>query len=717
MADFGLLWSITRGDPRVMIAILDGPVETGHACLSGARLETIGSVGVQSPESLRHGTHVTSVIFAKSECGLSGIAPECSGLLIPVYGGAPDGGLIPTSQVDLARAIRLAVDRGAKIINISGGELSPTPGANNYLEDALTYCEKQGVLVVAAAGNNGCECLHVPASIASVLAVGASDPQTGKPLSFSNWGTAYRKNAILAPGKDVPGAQAGGGVAPQTGTSFAAPIVTGVAALLMSIQLKRGMAADALAVRAALLQGAVRCDASVAADCRPYLVGTLDAKASLGLLGGTMDAGGPLPATADPQVHPQVAVSCQCGESRHGVAAPLPDGAESASPVEPSQAQEPSRIEADAAGGSSAHPSSSSHTEARPAPFVVAPLIEVEAAGAMLPVGLHQRQTKGEHMLNTSNGRSNAEMAEPAGVEASNITELKDISEGVSGGVAPSDCGCGGGGSAAPDLVFAIGELGYDLITEARKDSLWQAMHDDPYDWKNLAKHLEANPWDAEAVTWTLRIDATPIYAIRPTGPFAAEGYKRLADYLVGQLGDPTAKASKDRRRFDRISIPGKITGSAMLMNGITVPVVAPALRGMFAWDTQSLVDAVLKDVTNAKERTELASALTNFLERVYYDLRNMGRSPDERAKNFAATNAYQASTVFRSAQAKGFALDAIEVEKSPICRQDSDCWDVTLTFFDPKNDRAARDVNRFTIDVSDVVPCTVGPVRNWFVR
>ena len=154
-----------------------------------------------------------------------------------------------------------------------------------------------------------------------------------------------------------------------------------------------------------------------------------------------------------------------------------------------------------------------------------------------------------------------------------------------------------------------------------------------------------------------------------------------------------------------------------MLMNGITVPVVAPALRGMFAWDTQSLVDAVLKDVTNAKERTELASALTNFLERVYYDLRNMGRSPDERAKNFAATNAYQASTVFRSAQAKGFALDAIEVEKSPICRQDSDCWDVTLTFFDPKNDRAARDVNRFTIDVSDVVPCTVGPVRNWFVR
>jgi hypothetical protein len=111
------------------------------------------------------------------------------------------------------------------------------------------------------------------------------------------------------------------------------------------------------------------------------------------------------------------------------------------------------------------------------------------------------------------------------------------------------------------------------------------------------------------------------------------------------------------------------------------------------------------------------AEALTNFLERVYYSLRNLGQSPEERAKNFAASNAYQSRDIFRKMVEAKLELDHIEVVRSPICRQDSDCWDVMLTFFDPLNDRAARTVHRFTVDVSDVVPCTVGRTRQWFVR
>lgn len=710
--DIEPLWSITHGDPRVVIAILDGPVETGHACLLGARLKSIaaGTTGtVGSVASQRHGTHVTSEIFAKHGCDLLGIAPNCSGLLIPVFGGTEDGGLMAASQIDLARAIRLAVDRGANIINISGGQLSPTSEANQFLTDALAYCNREGVLVVAAVGNNGCECLHVPASIASVLAVGALDPGTGKPLGFSNWGAAYRNNGILAPGKDVRGAQAGGGLTTRSGTSFAAPIVTGVAALLMSLQLNRGNAADARAVRTALLKGAAHCNESVGEDCRPYLRGTLDVKASVGLLGGELDAVVPLQVTADLCAALPEARATICGWARHVVAAAgIRDAAESTELVEASssrEARESSLAEIEGESGPSVQPPDSNHSEERPASVPVRPLIEVDPTGAELRSGLHHRNATGEHMLNeqidNSAARSNREAAEPvtsAGVSAASA----DSTDKVGNGVEPSgDCGCGA--AAAPQqLVFVLGELGCDLVTEARKDSLWQAMHANPYDWNNLAKHLTTNPWDAEAVTWTLRVDATPIYAIRPMGPYAADAYKLLADLLLGQIDG--------ERKIERISIPGWIAGSTTLTNGITVPVVEPSLRGVFAWDTAGVAAAVASSDVEAKR-------VANFLDRVYYELRNLGQSPQERAMNFAATNAFQISTVFHDAVGAKQELDLIEVAKSPICRQDSDCWDVKLTFFDPQNDRAARTVHRFTVDVSDVVPCTVGRVRTWFVR
>ncbi len=62
--------------------------------------------------------------------------------------------------------------------------------------------------------------------------------------------------------------------------------------------------------------------------------------------------------------------------------------------------------------------------------------------------------------------------------------------------------------------------------------------------------------------------------------------------------------------------------------------------------------------------------------------------------------------------------LDSIAVERSSICRPESDCWHVKLFFFFPDRQvQTVRKVYRFTVDVSDVVPVTVGPVRSWFVR
>jgi cyanobactin maturation PatA/PatG family protease len=139
----------------------------------------------------------------------------------------------------LARAIALAIENGAHVINISGGQLTPSGEPEPILAQAIESCKRHNVLIVAAAGNDGCECLHVPAAAPSVLAVGAMDHH-GSPLVSSNWGDAYRTQGILAPGVDVLGAVPGGGTVHKSGTSFATPFVSGLIGLLASLDRREG---------------------------------------------------------------------------------------------------------------------------------------------------------------------------------------------------------------------------------------------------------------------------------------------------------------------------------------------------------------------------------------------------------------------------------------------------------------------------------------------
>ncbi len=117
------------------------------------------------------------------------------------------GGVLPTSQSDLAQAIDLARDHGAQIINISSGQLSTRGRADPQLEAAVKRCAESGVLIVSAAGNDGCDCLHVPAALPGVLVVGALDG-SGQPAEFSNYGGLYRPRGLLAPGENVRVARA-----------------------------------------------------------------------------------------------------------------------------------------------------------------------------------------------------------------------------------------------------------------------------------------------------------------------------------------------------------------------------------------------------------------------------------------------------------------------------------------------------------------------------
>ena len=79
--------------------------------------------------------------------------------------------------------------------------------------------------------------------------------------------------------------------------------------------------------------------------------------------------------------------------------------------------------------------------------------------------------------------------------------------------------------------------------------------------------------------------------------------------------------------------------------------------------------------------------------------------------------NAHNTRKIFTTMSGGGMRLDTVEVDRSVICRPDSDCWDVTYRFFNPKEVLTqARQVFQYTIDVSDLVPVAVGPLRNWQV-
>ncbi|MEQ1951194.1 PatA/PatG family cyanobactin maturation protease [Mesorhizobium sp. CN2-181] len=645
------------GDERIRIAVLDGPVDLAHPCFAGARL---GVVETQAGNSgagtaLAHGTHVASIIFGQPGSTVEGIAPRCSGLIVPIFSG--QGEELACSQLDLARAILLAMEHGAHIINISGGQLASSAEPDPLLANAIETCARRNVLIVAAAGNDGCACLHVPAAAPSVLAVGAMDAE-GMPLESSNWGPAYRHQGILAPGVDVLGAAPGGGTVRRSGTSFATPFVAGLAGLLAGLQLTRGRPPDPHAIRTALLKHALPCIPGTSDDCRKVLAGRLNiadtVKAITG--GDTMNEDIDMPNLNDA--------------------------------------------------------SSWTHSETIPAPAALAGTASYAALSA----------------------RASGDGVRPSG-EDGNVAASQTNPSGEAGRITPSDCGCGcggkdknggeggcscggkGGEAKKPQLVYALGQLGYDFGSEARRDSLVQTMHgadNNPMLPDQWLAHLETDPEDAPAVIWTLNLDATPIYAIQPVGAYADVGYKKLREALAAQQ-------SNGQDRADLVSVPGVIGGSTRLQSGQVVPIIVPAIRGIYSWATEPLVKQIAgaaAEAANAQDVFDRFSAgLSNYLDRVYYDLRNLGLTGEERALNYSATNAVQVADVIRATTENNLDLDRIAVKKSPVCRPDSECYDVEISFFNPNNTNVASRIYRFTVDVSDVVPVTVGTVRSWTRR
>jgi len=642
-----------RGDPRVRIAVLDGPVDAAHPCFSGARLEFPQGQPLADAQSAaaRHGTHVASIIFGQPGSGVAGMAPGCTGLIIPIFSSQGEG--VACSQLDLARAILLALEHGAQIINISGGQRVQSTTPDLLLANAIESCARRNVLIVAAAGNDGCACLHLPAAAPTVLAVGAMGSD-GSPLESSNWGSAYADQGLLAPGMGITGAVPGGGVTQRSGTSYAAPFVSGVAGLMASRQLALGLPVDPHAIRAVLLRQAFACAPAPGEDCDRVLAGRINVAGSINAI----------------REGPIMSIDLDMPTRPDGLAWASDDSA-------------------------------------RPAADFGAASIAGSLAGVAASV------------------TASDEDAAMTGARSSDDITPSDCGCGC-GGKGKSDghehkkgdCGCGCGGKGGepkkPQLVYALGKLGYDFATEARRDSIAQSMDggaNNPLSPEQMLAYLDQQSFDAPSVIWTLNLDATPIYAIQPVGAYAAAGYERLREALRAQLQDGV----------ELISVPGVIGGSIRLQSGQVVPVIVPAIRGMYSWATRPLVEHVLGVAPAAADERDVydrfSAGLTNFLDRVYYDLRNLGVTGEERALNYSATNAVQIAEVIRSTTRDALDLDRLAVKKSPVCRPDSECYDVELSFFNPNNTNVANRVYRFTVDVSDVIPVTVGAVRSWTRR
>jgi subtilisin family serine protease len=258
MARIGMpaAWDVVTDTAALVISTLDSGVKRDHPDLQGRLWQNAGEIpnnsrdddqngyvddlsgwhfyhvvsgGQSTPgqnadveDDNGHGTHVAGVIAAagNNTIGVAGIAWHTR--LMPVRVLDSDG---LGWESDVIQGLSYAIANGARVINLSLGLSEPSPA----LADAVARAEAQGVLIVAAAGNDGGAVLY-PAAYPSVLSVGASN-QADLRAGFSAHGARLD---LLAPGVDILSTWNGVPYFLRSGTSMAAPHVAGVAGLLMA---------------------------------------------------------------------------------------------------------------------------------------------------------------------------------------------------------------------------------------------------------------------------------------------------------------------------------------------------------------------------------------------------------------------------------------------------------------------------------------------------
>ena len=224
-------WDVTTGSSAVTVAVIDSGVNAGHPDLAGRVLPgyDFANDDADASDDVFHGTQVAGIIAAAGDNGegTAGLCWSCNIMPVKVLNSQGAG-----SDEWVAKGIRWAVDQGARIINLSLGG----PKESQIIREAVLYATEKNVLVVAAAGNEADEGNPVdyPAAYDEVIAVGATD-QNDQHAYFSQ---VHPYVDLAAPGWNVATTGVEGnlsGYGAASGTSFSAPYVAGLAALLLSV--------------------------------------------------------------------------------------------------------------------------------------------------------------------------------------------------------------------------------------------------------------------------------------------------------------------------------------------------------------------------------------------------------------------------------------------------------------------------------------------------
>ncbi len=240
-------WDVTTGREGIVIAVLDTGIDLDHSDLRGQVWVNPGEVpgnGIDDDGNGKvddihgwrfgqdqdhnidddhgHGTHVSGIIAARgnNQTGIAGMAWGCRIMVVKVLDYKGNG-----HYSDVANGLMYATDNGARIANLSLGGVEPS----QVIKDAVDYARAHGTLVVAAAGNTHSAVLY-PAAYEGALAIAASD-QNDHRAPYSCYGPEVD---LAAPGSSIYSTCVGDSYCSKSGTSMAAPHVSGLAALIWS---------------------------------------------------------------------------------------------------------------------------------------------------------------------------------------------------------------------------------------------------------------------------------------------------------------------------------------------------------------------------------------------------------------------------------------------------------------------------------------------------
>jgi subtilisin family serine protease len=240
LIELSALMRQSRGANEITIGLLDGPVAMHHPDLASADIRELSS-GTRARCSdgdsfaCAHGTFIAGILCARRDSSAPAICPGCRMLVWPIFDeDMPDSRREPTARPEVvARGIFDCIEAGARVLNPSAALAESPTSTQPALQDMLNYAADRGVLVVAAAGNQGRMGSTTITRHPWVIPVAACDIN-GAPLQQSNLGRSIGQIGLRAPAEEVVSLSPTGAIV-SGGTSVAAALVTGAIALVWSV--------------------------------------------------------------------------------------------------------------------------------------------------------------------------------------------------------------------------------------------------------------------------------------------------------------------------------------------------------------------------------------------------------------------------------------------------------------------------------------------------